>query len=153
MFTETPTVPILSTPETRQFRTRIRNGVSMGAGVWNGSWKNPIYPKGPNFAGRYFVIRWGCGSDCVMMAIVDARTGNVYEPPLSNKASLNVRLDNLSDREVDFRLDSSLLTLRNACQDFRDRNSCGLYYFNWKDNHFDLVKFIRVDPLERELHR
>jgi hypothetical protein len=38
-----------------------------------------------------------------MMATVDAKTGNVYEPPLSQHGSLNVFLDNLSDMEVDFR--------------------------------------------------
>jgi hypothetical protein len=39
-----------------------------------------------NFAGRYVVISWGCGSQCVLMAIVDAKTGIVYDPPLSGFA-------------------------------------------------------------------
>ena len=82
MFTGTPAPPILATPEQRMYRTRIRNGVSTGADVWIGSYKNPIKGKGPNFAGHYFVIRWGCGSQCVMMAVVDAATGIVYKPPL-----------------------------------------------------------------------
>jgi hypothetical protein len=81
-----------------------------------------------------------------MMATVDAETGKVYEPPLSRNGSLNVPLDNLGDMEVDFRPDSSLLVLRNACRDFAKRNSCGVYYFNWKDNHFDLVKCIHKEP-------
>jgi hypothetical protein len=146
MFTGTPAEPIFSTPEQRHYRTQIRNGVSTGAGVWNGSWRHPIETKGPNFAGRYFVIRWGCGSECVMMATVDAKTGNVYEPPLSRNGSLDVPLDNLSDMEVDFRPGSSLLVLRNACRDFAKRNSCGVYYFNWIENHFALLKFIHKEP-------
>ena len=81
-----------------------------------------------------------------MMATVDAKTGNVYEPPLSRNGSLNVPLDNLSDMEVDFRPDSSLLVLRNACRDFAKRNSCGVYYFNWIENHFALLKFIHKAP-------
>jgi hypothetical protein len=83
-----------------------------------------------------------------MMAIVDAKTGRVLEPPLSRKGSLNVPMDNLSDAEVDMRPDSSLLVLRNACRDFRNRNSCGIYYFNWNDNRFALVKFVMVDPIK-----
>jgi hypothetical protein len=148
VFSGTPAAPILSTPETRKYKTRIQNGVSTGADVWIGSWKNPIRRKGPNFAGHYFIIRWGCGSQCVMMATVDAKTGNVYDPPLSGQDSLNVPLDNLSDMESDLRPNSSLLVLRNACQDFKNRKSCGTYYFNWKDNRFVLVKFVMVDPLK-----
>jgi hypothetical protein len=145
-FTGTPAAPILATTEQRTYRTRIRSGVSTGAAVWIGSWKNPIKRNGPNFAGHYFVIRWGCGSQCVMMATVDAKTGNVYDPPLSGQDSLYVPLDNLSYMEIVLRPDSSLIILRNACRDFKDRKSCGTYYFNWKDNHFDLVKFVMVDP-------
>ena len=81
-----------------------------------------------------------------MMATVDARTGIVYEPPLSDKGSLSVPLDNLSDMETDLRPNSSLLVLRNACRNFKDRNSCGTYYFNWRDNQFVLVKFVMVNP-------
>jgi hypothetical protein len=148
IFTGTPAVPILSTPETKRYRTRIRNGVSTGSDVWIGSSKSPRKAAGPNFAGNYFVIRWGCGSQCVMMATVDAKTGAVYEPPLSRKGSLYVPLDNLSDMEVDLRPNSSLLILRNACGDFETRDSCGTYYFNWKNNRFALVKFIMVNPLK-----
>lgn len=132
MFSGTPAAPILTTPDQRMYRTRIRRGVS-----------DPL-----NFAGHYFAIRWGCGSQCGMMAIVDAETGKVYEPPMARDKSLWVPLDNLSDMQIDYRPDSSLLILRNACRDFRDRRTCGLYYFNWKDNRFTLVKFVMVDPLK-----
>lgn len=151
MFTGTPVAPVLSSSETRRYRTRIRNGVSTGSDVWIGSWKHPSKSAGPNFAGHYFVIRWGCGSQCVMMATVDAKTGIVYEPPLSDKGSLYVPLDNLSDMEVDLRPNSSLLVLRNACSDFRNRSSCGTYYFNWKENRFLLVKFVIANPLKDSL--
>ena len=137
-FTGTPAAPILATPEQRRYRTRIRDGVSPGTGKH----------IGPNFSGHYFVIRWGCGSQCVMMATVDAKTGIVYDPPLSGTGSeLYLPLDNLSDAEVDFRPNSSLLILRNACRDFKNRDSCGTYYFNWKDHQFALLKFVMVNPL------
>ncbi len=83
------------------------------------------------------------------MALVDAKTGNVYNPPLSTPGSLQAPLDNLSDMDVDFRLDSSLLVLRNGCRDFRNRKTCGNYYFNWKDSRFVLLKFVMVDTVKK----
>ena len=133
--------PILATPEQRRYEKEIQEGVSRGAGVWNGRWPASTSTPGPNFAGHYIVIRWGCGSQCVMMAIVDAGSGAVYAPPLSTPGSLYVPLDNLSNMEVDFRLDSSLLVLRDACKDFKNRSTCGAYYFNWKRNRFALLNF------------
>lgn len=29
------------------------------------------------------VVQWGCGSPCLMMAMVDAETGDVYSLPLA----------------------------------------------------------------------
>jgi len=134
-----PAEPVFASAQQRRFRTRIREGVSKGSGVWNGSWKDPIKTPGPNFAGRYFVIRWGCGSNCLMMAIVDAQTGKVYDPPLSPKGDeLYVTMDLLSDVETDFKPDSSLMVLRNACREARQE--CGVYYFNWQNEHFVLLR-------------
>jgi hypothetical protein len=139
-----PVQPVLTTTERRRFRTRIREGVSLGRGVWTGSWKDAKEMAGPNFAGHYIVIRWGCGSDCLMMAIADAETGNIYSPPLSGAGTeLFVPMDIMSDREIDFRLDSTLMVLRNACR--TARTQCGVYYFNWNDNHFILEKRTLVD--------
>ena len=148
MFTGTQAVPILVGPEQRMFRTRIRNAVLKGEGVVADSEsKRPLTKPGTNFAGRYVVVIWGCGSQCVMMAIVDAASGKVYDPPLADKGTLYPHLDNLSNMEIGYRRGSSLMILRNACRDFKDRRSCGTYYFNWNDNRFDLVKFVYVSPL------
>lgn len=139
-----PALPVLRTSEQRRYRTRILEGVSKGRGVWNGSWKDAKEKPGPNFAGHYFVIRWGCGSDCLMMAVVDAETGTVFAPPMSGVGTeLYAPMDPLSDREIDFRLDSSLMVLRNACREARAQ--CGVYYFNWTGAHFDLIKRVLLD--------
>jgi hypothetical protein len=144
VFTGSPVEPILVTAEQRRYRTRIRNGISTGTDVWNGSWKTPIKSSGPNFAGHYFVIRWGCGSNCLMMAVVDARTGKVYGPPLSDAGSeLHIPMDPLSDVEIDLRRDSSLVILRNACKN--GRRECGVYYFNWSNDQFVLLKRTLID--------
>ena len=134
----------LATTQQRLFRTRIRNGVSKGLGVWNGSWKDPLKSSGPNFAGHYYVIRWGCGSNCLMMAVVDAKDGKVHGPPLNGAGTeLYVSMDPMSDVEIDFRRDSSLIVLHNACR--YARRECGVYYFNWQNDEFVLLRRVIVD--------
>src|SRR5580693_2326943 len=143
-FRGAPAPPVLITSEQRRYRTRIRKGVVNGEGVWSGSWENTMKTSGPNFAGHYFVIRWGCGSDCLMMAVVDAKTGKVYDPPLSGAGTeLYVNMDMLGDREIDFKPLSSLMILRNACR--IARSECGVYYFNWQNNRFTLLKRVLID--------
>jgi hypothetical protein len=81
-FTGTPApVDLSSAQGARRFRTVLRAGAA----------------KGPNFAGHYTVVQWGCGSPCQSYAIVDARTGRVR----FGEESLSVG--------TDFRLDSRLL--------------------------------------------
>jgi hypothetical protein len=55
-----PAAPKLTTPMERLYRTRIREGVTKGIGVM----KEGIEQAGPNFAGHYIVVTWGCGSPC-----------------------------------------------------------------------------------------
>jgi hypothetical protein len=45
------------------YRTRLRDGAK----------------KGPNFADHFTLVAWGCGSSCQEWAIVDARTGQVFD--------------------------------------------------------------------------
>jgi len=79
-----------------------------------------------------------------MMAVDDAENGVVYPPPLSGVGTeLEVPMDIMSEREIDFRLDSTLMVLRDACR--TARTQCGVYYFNWTGSRFDLVKRVLVD--------
>ena len=54
-----------SNPTARRFKTRITNE----------------YKNGTNFARRYTFVYWGCGSPCKASAIVDSKTGKVYDGP------------------------------------------------------------------------
>jgi hypothetical protein len=58
-------VNLRSHPKARLFRTMLREGAKTG----------------PNFAGYYTIVHWGCGSDCRMIAVVDCRNGHVYFAP------------------------------------------------------------------------
>lgn len=52
--------------EAYQFRTRIRDAYNTNTA---------------NFAGHYTFVSWGCGSPCQQAAIVDRRTGYIYNAP------------------------------------------------------------------------
>lgn len=50
---------------------------------------------GLNFAGHYCLAYWGCGSPCQMAAIVDMKTGIVYDAPSASygyRSKANSRL-------------------------------------------------------------
>ena len=60
-----PAVAKVERASDRMFRTRIREGAA----------------KGPNFAGHFTIVQWGCGAGCVSSVIVDAVDGTVYHMP------------------------------------------------------------------------
>ena len=66
-------VDLGSHPDARMFRTRLRYNEG----------------KPPNFAGRYIVTLWGCGSSCQVVALIDAKSGKVSFP-LEESASSGV---------------------------------------------------------------
>jgi len=56
-----------SSPDARRFRTRILRD----------------YTGKPDFAGRFQVVSWGCGSNCHVFALVDTKTGKITFAPFS----------------------------------------------------------------------
>jgi len=49
--------------------------------------------NGPNFAGHFTIVTWGCGSDCYDIAVVDSRTGRVWFAPFTGSIGLSFRRD------------------------------------------------------------
>jgi len=70
-------VDLSSAEGARRFRTVIRSGAK----------------SGPNFAGHYTVVGWGCGTMCQTYAIVDAKSGKVFMPHLITELGAEYRLD------------------------------------------------------------
>lgn len=155
IFKGTPAPPSLITPGERMYRTRIRNGVTKGEGVWRDKSQQP----GPNFAGHYIIVRWMCGSPCGMMAVVDALTGKVYKPPISGddegRESFLLPLVVLPDvktgaawtAEVEYRLTSSLFIVK-ANDTLKDQENY-IYYFLWKSNQWKLLRRSPMEPTAR----
>jgi hypothetical protein len=88
--------------------------------------------EGPNFAGHFTVITWGCGSPCHTTVVVDAKSGRVFDGLTSQY-------------DEEYRLDSRLLVIdRLACEDTADVVSPGsslefMRFFEWRDSSFELV--------------
>ncbi|HEY2933695.1 MAG TPA: hypothetical protein VGK99_18310 [Acidobacteriota bacterium] len=108
------TVDLRSHPAARRFRTRLRRGSV----------------KGPNFAGHFIVVTWGCGSSCQVHAIIDAKTGRVFFP-----------LSHPTSEGACFRLDSSLFVTdpinRETWQGWKGDLPDWLKtrYFRWTGSH------------------
>ncbi len=92
--------------------------------------------RGPNFAGDYTVVSWGCGTMCQQFMIIDARTGEVFD---GRTAALG----------VEHRLDSRLLVLnppeRQAEAQCAEAH-CATQYLIWDGERLEPV----LDDGDRE---
>jgi len=146
IFKRKPADPIIEKTPHHMYRTRIREGVTKGWGVF----RDGKEQAGPNFAGHYSVIQWGCGSPCLMMVVADALTGKVYDLPVvfgrEGTQRIALPMFGLRPAEVDFRLKSRLFTM-NACpeQPSRPNARCYSYYYLWTNNEWRLLRRVRLE--------
>jgi hypothetical protein len=132
IFSGSPAAPKVSSPWVRLFADEIVNGVRQGYGVF----REGKEQAGPNFAGHLIIIQWGCGAPCLRMAVVNARTGDVYGPPLTYSGRphsfdlpLLMRRNEVAQNPVvTFRPDSSLVTIEATPASSRQSY---MYYFVW----------------------
>ena len=151
VFHEKLAEPILTSPEERTFRTVIRQGVSKGWGVEDGVSGRENDKPGPNFAGRYVIVMWGCGSPCLMAAIVDAKNGRVFPPPFHHgpgRSYFQVPWAFPMEPRLAYRLDSRLL-IANICEADKtvrvdghiayQAQMCGAHYVVMGDDGLKLI--------------
>jgi hypothetical protein len=85
IFKGVPTLPVFEIPEERKFEAEILDGVTQGWGVYDGASGKEFRRPGPNFAGHYVLVNFGCGEPtltaCFAAAIVDEKTGRLYRAP------------------------------------------------------------------------
>lgn len=96
-----------SNPDALTFRTRISEGAK----------------NGPNFAGKYTVITWGCGTSCQASAIINSESGKI------------VAFGLLSARDIRYDLHSSLLIV-NPKENLHPQEIEDLS--KYEDEHFPL---------------
>lgn len=120
-----------SDTETRLFRTQLAR--------WG--------KEQPNFAGHYILARWGCGTNCYSISIIDAKTGRIYHPAgLRSNTTDNID-DALVEKSLQFKTDSKLLVLIGAPEE--DMRRRGISYYVWEHNKMKRIKFIHK-PLYSE---
>lgn len=91
----------------------------------------------PNFAGRYVITTWSCGTSCLQFAIVNAETGAVYLPPFYVASGMNVGQEKLRDElPLQFKPDSRLLVVVGS----RNENGEGVYFYKWDNEKLTLIR-------------
>jgi len=129
-----PRLDLTSNPIARTFRTVLRNQMA----------------EGPNYAGHYRLAFWGCGSSCLMFAVVNLQNGKVItqEHIKSVDGVLLAADDFLSATESEvwafrYKADSSLLVVLGAPDE--DDSKKGAYYFVLKGETLRLIHATRVN--------
>jgi hypothetical protein len=124
IFKGTPANPLLETRFARLYRTNIRNAAK----------------EGPNFAGHCTIAEWGCGSNCGQMAVIDEKTGHVFEGPAETIAypPMFDYPDEGDGPAASFKLESKLLVI-HGCP---GETGCGSYYYEWTGSRFKLLRLL-----------
>jgi hypothetical protein len=130
VFQGKPAPPRLTTPFARKFRSAIREAAQ----------------NGPNFAGSFAIVQWGCGGSCIQMAIVNERTGAVYPGPFTvlDFAAPHRFVDRSDSSQADsfeplvFRKDSRLFVVRGCPEE--NQGNCALFYYEWNGLKFRLLQ-------------
>jgi hypothetical protein len=103
-------LPRITDAEEREFRTVLRQAVTKGYEVVDGGTEHER--RGPNFGGHYVLVQWGCGSNCMEAALIDANTGHVLQLPQipgSEVSGFEIATGSVDLRTLQFRTDSLLL--------------------------------------------
>ncbi len=123
VFKGTPAEPILTTPRQHQYRSMIRLGAKSRYA----------------FAGHFKVVGWGCGSSCAGFAVVDSKTGHVFDTPFEYyewNRLLEYKDYGPMMEDLSFRVDSRLLIVR-GCPEEKD---CGTYYYELTGSGLNLLR-------------
>ncbi|MFN2578589.1 MAG: hypothetical protein ABR607_12955 [Pyrinomonadaceae bacterium] len=114
----------------RTYRTRLREALRQ---------------EGINFAGQYTFATIGCGADCSINAIIDARTGQAYFPKELAGWSTMGTTDLAGQFEGRARADSRLLQIPGRPSIGRKIGERygpgGVYYYEWINSQLRKVQF------------
>jgi hypothetical protein len=115
------TVDLASDPDARRFRTVLRDGARAG----------------PDFAGAFTVVTWGCGTECRQLAIVSARTGAVVFAGFALEA------------DIHYRRASRLLVVDPRQCNYTEQELPGpawRRFYEWNGRKLQLVDSVLVSP-------
>lgn len=114
----------------KQFRTNLKEALAAGK---------------VNFAGKFIIAEWGCGSGCTQAAIIDAQTGKVFFPDVLWQVIAGSLT--LGKRELlEYNEESRLLIIAGYAGmngGDSDKFQHGIFYLEWTGTNFKLLKFTR----------
>lgn len=109
-------LPRIKTAEQRRFRAVLTNAVTKGYGVVEGGTEHER--PGPNFAGHFLLVQWGCGLDCPEAAVIDIVDGAVIPLPTppgrQSPPSFHLETGSSDLRDLRFTATSRLLRIPNV---------------------------------------
>lgn len=111
-------VNLNSHPKANEFRTTIRNAEE----------------NGPNFAYKYTIATWGCGTACHSYAVIDSSNGNVYFSNIG--AQLGVSYNINSHLLI---VDPPEMIYENYGNNIDDALYPATKYYVWKNNDFKFI--------------
>jgi len=114
-------VDFRSHPKARRFRTALKAAAE----------------HGPNFAGHYTILTWGCGTACQELAIIDAENGHVDFPSNLKRDAYDAVKD--GTEPFVYRKDSRLLVVAGSPN---DRERVGLHYYVWTGSELRKIQEI-----------
>jgi len=130
VFKGKPVKPHLATPFEREFRSQIREAAS----------------KGPNFAGKFTIAQWGCGSGCIQMAVIDGENGAVYRGPFKVLSARRLHtLEIYAAPLLQFRANSRLIIVSGCPEE--DLSKCADVYYEWSGTRFGLLTKSEMRPI------
>ena len=102
-----------------------------------------------NFAGHYIVGLWGCGYSCVIVRIIDVKTGKILPTQGLGSVAFQQVADSMLDASphwpnegpVKFKADSHLLVLLGAPEE--DEKRQGINYYRLQGQRLQLIKHVR----------
>jgi hypothetical protein len=125
-----PALPVLRRAKDQEYRTMIQTAAE----------------KGPNFAGHYTIATWGCGSSCLQGALIDEKTGDIFDLPFTYIGWSPGKFGDGTNgsEQVSFKKDSRLFAFRGCPEEGTER--CGAYYYEWTGMMFKLLTKFGFTP-------
>lgn len=95
---------------------------------------------GPDFAGRFAILRWSCGTACSNATIADVQTGKTHNTPFVGIVGCP---ENGDSDSLQSKADSTLLIAQGSLEmgygHYFDEGPCGTFYFQLRSNHLHLI--------------
>lgn len=96
------------------------------------------------------VVQWGCGAPCLMMALVNAHSGDVYLPPLAVERTFTLPLlcvgnSVSSNPRISFHKDSRLMIIEATPDCSQMKHHSNAYYFLWNGDRWTTL---HKEPLD-----